>query len=131
MRVLLDTHIALWAIVDDPRLPSKARLLIADHENVILVSAASVWEIAIKHALARGRPQDIPISGAQALGYFGAAGYEMLPITGAHAGAVDDLPPRHSDPFDRLLIAQAATEPARLLTHDSQIAQYGGGIILV
>jgi PIN domain nuclease of toxin-antitoxin system len=131
MRVLLDTHIALWAILDDPRLPPAARLLIADQDNVILVSAASVWEIAIKRALARGGPNDMPISGTQALRYFDAAGYEMLVITGEHASAVDHLPPHHSDPFDRLLVAQATTEPARLLTHDTKIAPYGGGIILV
>ncbi len=62
MRVLLDTHIALWAIADDPKLPAEARVLIADKENVIVVSAASVWEIAIKHALARGKPNDMPLS---------------------------------------------------------------------
>ena len=131
MRVLLDTHVALWAIVDDPRLPSQARALIEDEENTILVSAASVWEIAIKYALARGGPNDMPLSGIQALGHFRAAGYEMLAITSAHASAVDHLPALHSDPFDRLLVAQATTEPARLLTHDSQVAKYGNGIILV
>ncbi len=68
MRVLLDTHIALWAIADDPRLPADARRIIADIDNVILVSAASIWEIAIKHALARGGPNDMPISGVEALG---------------------------------------------------------------
>ena len=131
MRVLLDTHIALWAIVDDPRLPAAARQLIADQNNVILVSAATVWEIAIKHALARDSTNDMPISGTQAVGFFEAAGYEMLAITAEHASAVDHLPTHHTDPFDRMLVAQATTEPARLLTHDTKIAPYGGGIILV
>ncbi|MBO0758554.1 MAG: type II toxin-antitoxin system VapC family toxin [Bradyrhizobiaceae bacterium] len=131
MRILLDTHVALWAVVDDPRLSARARSLIEDEDNVILASAASVWEIAIKRALARGGPNDMPISGAQALEFFQAAGYEMLAITGMHASAVDHLPAHHSDPFDRLLVAQATTEPARLLTHDTQVAKYGDGVILV
>ena len=131
MRLLLDTHIALWAIVDDPRLPSRARALIVDDENTILVSAASIWEIAIKHALARGGPSDMPISGTQALEHFRAAGYEMLAITAVHASAVDRLPAHHADPFDRVLIAQAMTEPARFLTHDAHIAPYGDSVILV
>jgi len=130
MKILLDTHVALWAVVDDPRLPPRARGLIEDEENTILASAASVLEIAIKHALARGGP-NMPVSGTQALELFQAAGYEILAITATHASAVDHLPAHHSDPFDRLLVAQATTEPARLLTHDTQVAKYGDGVILV
>jgi PIN domain nuclease of toxin-antitoxin system len=131
VRLLLDTHIALWAIVNDARLPAKARRLIADAENTVIVSAVSVWEIAIKHALPRGTRNDIPISGTEALKYFTAAGYEMLAITAAHAAAVDGLPTPHGDPFDRLLVAQAITEPLRLLTHDKRVAEFGDTIILV
>lgn len=131
MRLLLDTHVALWAIVDDPRLPSKARALIAETNSIVAVSAASVWEIAIKHALRRGGVNRMPISGAQALKYFHAAGYELLPVTAAHAAAVERLKPRHADPFDRLLIAQALSEPIRLLTHDKQVAAYSDAIALV
>ena len=131
MRILLDTHVALWAVVDDPRLSPRARSLIDNEENTILASAASVWEIAIKHALARGGPNDMPISGTQALEFFQAAGYEMLAVTAMHASALDHLPAYHSDPFDRLLVAQATAEPARLLTHDTQVAKYGDGVILV
>ena len=130
MKILLDTHVALWAVVDDPRLPRRARGLIEDEENTIVASVASVWEIAIKHALARGGP-NMPVSGAQALELFQAAGYEILAITATHVSAVDHLPAHHSDPFDRLLVAQATTEPARLLTHDTQVAKYGDGVILV
>ena len=130
MKILLDTQVALWAVVDDPRLPHRARGLIEDEENTILASAASVWEIAIKHALARGGP-NMPVSGTRALELFQAAGYEMLAITATHASAVDHLPAHHSDPFDRLLVAQATTEPVRLLTHDTQVAKYGDGVILV
>ena len=78
MRLLLDTHIALWAIVDDARLPQPAANLIVDPRYLIVVSAASVWEIAIKHGLARGRANDMPVSASDALGYFRAAGYELL-----------------------------------------------------
>jgi PIN domain nuclease of toxin-antitoxin system len=131
VRILLDTHIALWAIADDPRLPPDARALIADGDNTIIVSAASIWEIAIKHALARGGPNDMPISGAEALKHFRGAGYEMLPITAAHTAAVDQLAPHHTDPFDRLLIAQAISEPLRLLTHDGRMTPYSDTVILV
>jgi len=131
MRILLDTHIALWAIADDPKLPDAARALIGDGNNVIVISAASVWEIAIKHALGRGGPNDMPISGTKALKYFQAAGYEILAITAVHAAASERLRPRHHDPFDRLLIAQALSEPLRLLTHDKSIADYSDTIILV
>ena len=131
MRILLDTHVALWAIADDPRLQSDARSLISDAENTILVSAASIWEIAIKHALARGGPNDMPISGRVALKHFASAGYETLAITAAHAAAVETLEPRHGDPFDRLLVAQALSEPLRLLTHDRQVAEYSDTIVLV
>lgn len=129
MRLLLDTHIALWAIADDPKLPANARALIADTENSVAVSAASVWEIAIKHSL--GRANGMPISGTQALKYFRAAGYELLPVTAAHAATVERLKPRHADPFDRLLVAQALSEPLTLLTHDKQVADYNEAIILV
>jgi PIN domain nuclease of toxin-antitoxin system len=131
VRILLDTHIALWAIADDPRLPAGARELIADAENAIVVSAASIWEIAIKHALARGGPNDMPISGRDALRYFSSASYELLAITAAHAAAVERLAPRHGDPFDRLLVAQALSEPLRLLTHDEEVAKYSDAIVLV
>jgi PIN domain nuclease of toxin-antitoxin system len=131
LRLLLDTHIALWAIAGDPKLPPKARALISDAANFVAVSAASVWEIAIKHALARGRQNDMPISGTQALKYFRAAGYELLPVTATHAAAVERLRARHNDPFDRLLVAQALSEPLTLLTHDKKMADYSEAVILV
>ena len=126
MRLLLDTHVALWAIADDPRLSAAARLLIDAPANEVVVSAVSVWEIAIKHSLGRG---DMPISAAQALAFFQEAGYSLLAVSAAHAVAVEALPPIHADPFDRLLVAQALHEPLRLLTHDAAVAQYGGSII--
>ena len=131
MRLLLDTHIALWAVVDDARLPAKAHDLIGEPANEIFVSAASVWEISIKHALARGGRNDMPLSGAEALRYFRESGYEMTGITASDAAAVETLPMLHVDPFDRLLVAQALTVPFRLLTHDSRVAGYSPSIILV
>jgi PIN domain nuclease of toxin-antitoxin system len=128
MRMLLDTHIALWAISDSPRLPGRARELILTPANWISVSAASVWEIAIKHGLGRG---DMPLSGDEALGYFLQSGYAMLSISPQHAAAVDQLPPHHRDPFDRLLVAQAISEPLRLLTQDPMVASYSDMVILV
>lgn len=131
MRLLLDTHIALWAIVDDERLSSQARDLIGEPGNVIVVSAASIWEITIKHALARGAPSDMPISGKEALGFFRAAGYSVLSVTAEHAAAVADLAPLHRDPFDRLLVAQALHEPLRLMTHDRHLLGYSQSIVVV
>ncbi len=131
MRLLADTHIALWAVTDDPRLSPKARELIGDPSNDVCVSAASVWEIAIKHALARGGPNDMPISGAEAMQYLLEAGYTLVEISPADGPAVETSPTLHADPFDRLLIAQALTEPFRLLTHDPRVAAYGPSILQV
>ncbi|MHB1620848.1 MAG: type II toxin-antitoxin system VapC family toxin [Sulfuricella sp.] len=128
MRLLLDTHIALWAITDNPKLPTRARELILAPENEIYISAASVWEIAIKHALGR---HTIPISGEEARHYFAEAGYIPLPITDQHAAATETLPPLHADPFDRILVAQALTEPLKLVTHDATVAGYSDSILLV
>lgn len=131
MRLLLDTHIALWAIVDDPRLPPAARDLIADLDNDVFVSAVSVWEIAIKHSLARGSQNDMPVSAADALSFFRQSGYRLLPITADHAAAVALLPPVHADPFDRMIVAQALAEPLRLVTHDGILAAYSDTIMRV
>lgn len=128
MRLLLDTHVALWAIVDDPRLPRVARELIAAPSNTVVVSAVTVWEVAIKHALAR---EDMPISGAQALRWFRSAGYVLLDLTPEHAAGVESLPRIHADPFDRLLVSQALAEPLRLVTHDATVARYSDTIVAV
>ncbi len=128
MRLLLDTHIALWAITDSPKLGKTARDLILAQQNTVFVSAASIWEIAIKHSLGRG---DMPVSGHRAAELFSASGYALLPISAEHAAAVETLPPLHADPFDRLLVAQARSEPLRLLTRDQTVASYGNDIRLV
>jgi len=128
MNVLLDTHIALWAITDDDRLSARAREMILSERTTVWVSAVSVWEIAIKHGLDRG---DMLVSGQEALGYFREAGYRFLPVEPEHAAAVEALPGHHQDPFDRLLVAQAVTEPMHLLTHDAMQARYGELVVLV
>ena len=128
MRLLLDTHIALWALVDSPRLPARARLLILAPDNEVIVSAASVWEIAIKHGLAK---RNMPVSGAEAKSWFTRAGYTLLPVTADHAALAEELPPHHADPFDRILVAQALDEPMRLVTHDPTVARYSDTVILV
>lgn len=125
MRLLLDTHVALWAILADRRLAKPARQLIETLDNEIYISAASVWEISIKHSLSRGRRRDMPISGHEALAFFRQAGYGLLAVTAEHAAAVGSLAPIHTDPFDRILVAQAEMEPLRLLTHDARLAGYG------
>ena len=137
MRLLLDTRIPPWAVADDERLLprarglARARGLVSDQATDVFVNAASVWEIAIKHALARSDPNDMPVSGADALGYFLDAGYETIGTSPADAAAVETLPMLYADPFDRLLIAQAVTVPFCLLTHDARIARYSPSIILV
>ena len=130
MNLLLDTHIAIWAITEDPRLTRKARDLIEDSDNRITVSSASIWEISIKRPLGRSARDNVPFSSADALAYFRAAEFDILDVSAAHAVAVEALPSLHADPFDRILVAQALTEPLRLLTRDPKVAAYSDTIIL-
>lgn len=125
MKLLLDTHIALWAIEGDPKLGDRARGVLNDRENDVHISAVTVWEIAIKYALQRGSRNDMPISGHAALKLFKEAGYPILAINADHAAAVDHLPRLHADPFNRMLVAQALTEPMHLLTRDARLKEYG------
>lgn len=118
MNLLLDTHILLWWWSDDPLLPALAREAIAHPENDVLLSAATVWEIAIKRAIGRLEvPDDL---------FEATDGEEFgeLPITGAHALAAGGLPRHHDDPFDRMLIAQARAESLTLVTVDARFPQY-------
>jgi len=131
LRLLLDTHVALWAVLDHPRLSTKARrLILSDHAGVY-ISVVSIWEVGIKRALNRGDADDMPLSAPAFETYCRVAEYEFLPVTSEHALAVGDLPLLHRDPFDRMLIAQAQSEPMRLLTVDRGIAAYRGDIELV
>ncbi len=128
MNLLLDTHVALWAITDSPKLSGAARELILAPSAVVWISVASLWEIAIKHSLGRG---NMPVSGRQAREYFRQSGFRFLAVGDEHAVAVESLPQIHNDPFDRILVAQALVEPMRLLTHDWQMTRYGELIVAV
>jgi len=129
MRILLDTHVALWAITDSRRLSPKSREVVADSANDLFISAATLWEIAIKHALKRRGRNAMTISAQGARKYFEQAGYALLSVTPDHVCGVEALPRIHVDPFDRILVAQAAAEPMRLLTQDSKLAEYGAFVI--
>ncbi len=122
MRVLLDTHAFLWAISDDARLGDVSRSLIFDQAERVLLSHISLWEIAIKHALARA---DMPVSAAEACSWAEASGFDLLPLALEHILTLEQLPPHHRDPFDRLLVAQAISEPLTLLSADAALVAYG------
>jgi PIN domain nuclease of toxin-antitoxin system len=124
MRVLLDTHLLLWALGSPSKLPAAARKLIDDAN--VYVSAATIWEVSIKAALGK-----LSADPREVLAALEPAGFLELPVTGAHAARVVDLPAIHRDPFDRLLIAQALTEPMRLLTNDAALAGYGDIVTVV
>lgn len=125
MKLLLDTHILLWAAGLPGKLPRAARKLIEDEENLLLFSPVSLWEVSIKRTLARDDFQVDPRLLHRSLV---DNGYVELPITSSHALAAGDLPPLHKDPFDRMLIAQSQEEGIMLLTADSIVAQYPGPI---
>lgn len=129
MRLLLDTHVALWAVDRPERLPAAIRGRLVDTASEIFVSVVSLWEIALKHALARGRAGDIGFTAADAHGRFIEAGCRMLELAPAHVEQVELLPSRHRDPFDRMLVAQALSEPMRLITHDPAVAAYSESFI--
>ena len=125
MRLLLDTHVFLWALSGSRELKAPARRLIESADEVH-VSAASIWEIAIKSSL--GKIDADPIEVVAAIE---AAGFVELPVRAGHAMGVATLPAHHSDPFDRILIAQAMAEPLRLVTADSVLARYSDLVILI
>jgi PIN domain nuclease of toxin-antitoxin system len=118
MKLLVDTHILLWWLDDPSLLSDQARLEIADGRNLVFVSAASVWEIAIKRALGK---LECPTSIVDAIK---DARFAHLPVALEHADAVGTLPPLHRDPFDRLLVAQCACEEMTLVTRDRALADY-------
>ena len=131
MNLLLDTHIALWAVEDNPRLSTAARALILDPSARLFVSVASLWEIAIKHALGKRGAGAMPMSAAQAREFFLASGYSLVPVTAGQVLTLEGLERHHDDPFDRLLVAAARTEPYRLITHDARLAAYGATVTVV
>ena len=132
MNLLLDTHILIWALNGDPRLPKKARELILDKDNAVFYSSVSVWEISIKHA---SHPDNVGFSGKELSQYCREAGFQSVEMRDKHVFALETLTraegaPPHHDPFDRMLIAQAKAENMSFITHDSLIPYYEEKCIL-
>ncbi len=125
MKLLLDTHLLLWAAGRPERLPAAARAMIESPDNEPLFSAASLWEIAIKRGLVR---EDFKVDASVLRRGLLDNGYGELAITSRHAVAIEGLPPIHKDPFDRMLVAQASVEGVILLTVDPIVAQYPGPV---
>jgi PIN domain nuclease of toxin-antitoxin system len=121
MKLLLDTHLLLWAAGQPDRLPASARGLLEDATNEPIFSAASLWEIVIKRGLGR---DDFQVDARLLRRGLLDNGYRELAITSEHVVAIDGLPPIHKDPFDRLLVAQSMVEGITLLTADPVVAQY-------
>ena len=122
MRLLLDTDVFIWAVTASRLLKAATREHLASAQAVY-VSAASIWEIAIKSRLGKIEGNAHEFAAA-----IEPSGFQALSVTAAHAAAVAKLPLHHADPFDRLLLAQAFTEPLRLITADRALAIYGGGV---
>jgi PIN domain nuclease of toxin-antitoxin system len=123
VRLLLDTHLLLWALARPSKLSAAARRQIDSAD--VYVSAASIWEISIKTALGK-----LVANPSEVLEAIEPAGFSMLSITGQHAAKVAELPALHKDPFDRMLVAQASVEPMILLTNDDALAAYGSFVML-
>jgi PIN domain nuclease of toxin-antitoxin system len=125
MRLLLDTHVFLWSVMDDRKLTKAARKLILDASEVF-VSSASIWEVSIKAGLGK---LDVDVN--LLVSEIAASGFSELPVLAVHAAMVRDLPDIHRDPFDRLLVAQALSEPLRLVTSDGHLSKYTDLVITV
>lgn len=119
MRLLVDSQVLLWWLQADPRLAATVAEAMADGDNVLYLSAASVWELSIKQSIGKLRV-DVDLR-SHAI----EQGFIELPVTGAHATAIRDLPFHHKDPFDRMLVAQATVEGLTLVTADDALAAYG------
>ena len=128
MKLLLDTHLLLWAAGQPDRLSQEARALISEPKNELFFSAANLWEVVIKRALGR---DDFKVDARVLRRGLLDNGYSELPIGSEHVVAMDSLPPIHKDPFDRILVAQASVEGITLLTADESLAQYPGPVRLV
>jgi PIN domain nuclease of toxin-antitoxin system len=123
LRLLLDTNALLWVLLDDPSLSKGSRAVLTDNDSTTYVSAASLWEIAIKQSIGKLK---LPGSGARWLiPTIEAANIELLSVTPEHAVQVAELPWHHRDPFDRLIIAQAMSENLIVVTRDGSFSQYG------
>lgn len=128
MRLLLDTHLLLWAAASSKHLSGEARALLEDGGNEVYYSAASIWEIAIKSTLPRS---DLRIDIDALREALPRMGLVELPVTAEHAARITRLPPIHRDPFDRMLVAQSIAEPLTLLTNDAVLGRYSDGVRVV
>lgn len=126
MKLLVDTHLLLWWVSDDARLPGKARDALSDEQNEICVSVASLWEIALK-----ANKGKLKVELSELMNEIHASQFNVVPIEAAHTLAYGRLPQHHPDPFDRMLVAQATTESLHLITHDLQLRSYGEAVLLV
>ncbi|NGP17496.1 type II toxin-antitoxin system VapC family toxin [Devosia aurantiaca] len=127
MRLLLDTHVAVWSVALPSRLPQQIRRKIERAQGSTFVSAVSLWEISIKAGL--GRNNAFPFNAETALMQFQLAGFAILDVTAAHAVSVGAVAIYHGDPFDRLILAQALSEPMSLVTHDAALSRYSDTVI--
>ena len=128
MKLLLDTHIILWAAGEPEKLSESARNMLNDYRNSLFFSAASLWEIVIKRGVGRA---DFKVDAHRLRKMLILNGYIELPITSEHVLRVETLPEIHKDPFDRILIAQARSEAMLLLTVDAFVIEYGEAILPV
>lgn len=131
MRLLLDTHVAVWALIGSQKLSDMAAKLIENSANEVAISIVSLWEIAIKNNLPRPAREPFGVSLDEAEAGFAELGLVRLAIEPRHLREVERLGSHHGDPFDRLLIAIAIADTYRLVTHDRQLAAYGDHVILV
>ncbi len=132
MKILLDTHIAIWAVLDSEELSDAAKAMILDMDNEIYYSAASIWEITIKHM---AHPESFLYSGKHLEKGCEANGFISLPIFNKHSAQLETLrrpqgAPPHKDPFDRILLAQAKAEGMKFMTHDSLIPYYNESFVI-
>lgn len=123
MTLLLDTHVVLWWLADDPALGPPARAAISDPREDVFVSSVSVWEIAVKRRLGKLEAPDELVQELE------RQRFRELPLTGAHAWLAGHLEPHHADPFDRALVAQALTERLRVVTGDRRFGSYGVAVL--
>ena len=132
MNLLLDTHLLIWTLNEDPKLPAKAKELILDPGNTIFYSSVSIWEGAIKHAI---HPDNVEFTGKELSGFCQEAGFLSVEVKDRHVFALETLKrpdnaPRHNDPFDRMLVAQAKADNLTFLTHNELLSFYGESCIV-
>ena len=133
MKLLIDTHLLIWALTDDMRFPKVAAQMMGDPENNCYFSVVSAWEVAVKHTV---RPDNILFTGVQFSSLCRTAGFFPLDLSDRCIPALETLrrapdAPPHKDPFDRMLIAQAKSEGMRFLTHDGLLSGYGENCVIL